>query len=78
MSDDLRSVILEISDLRRENAALRTALSALFGNPHLDLGDLVYQVREREGEGWEGASVKAWSDAVTAGRHLLSTQRTTE
>ena len=47
------------------------ALSALFNNPHIDLGDFVYQVREREGQGWEGSAVKAWSDAVVAGSRLL-------
>lgn len=47
------------------------ALRALTGNPHLHLGDLVYNVRDRELEGWEGPSVKAWSDAVVAAADVL-------
>lgn len=43
---------------------LLEALVALTSNPHLDLGDRVYDVREREGLGWDGPSVKAWSEAV--------------
>jgi len=42
---------------------LLEALEAISSNPHVDLGDLVYKVRESEGEGWEGPQVKAWSDA---------------
>lgn len=51
---------------------LVAALRALLSNPHLDLGDLVYDVREAEGLGWEGPSVKAWSDAVTAAKAALA------
>lgn len=51
---------------------LFVALKALTSNPHLDLGDETYQVREREGLGWEGPSVKAWSDAVSAARAALA------
>lgn len=39
-------------------------LNRLMTNEHIDLGDLVYTVREREGEGWNGPSIKAWSKAV--------------
>ncbi len=51
---------------------MEATLRALSSNPHLDLGDLVYKVREAEGEGWEGPSVKAWSEAVTGARALLA------
>lgn len=54
------------ADAIEENARLRAALVALTTNPHLNLGDLVYTVREREELGWEGPAVKAWSDAVQA------------
>lgn len=30
----------------------------------IDLGDLIYRVRENEGKGWEGPLVKRWSNAV--------------
>lgn len=43
---------------------LLEALIAISTNKHLNLGDLIYDVRERELKGWEGESVKAWSDAV--------------
>lgn len=46
-------------------------LKALFSNPHINLGDLTYNVREREGKGWDGPSVVAWSKAVTAAQNLL-------
>lgn len=48
------------------------ALNALFSNPHVDLGDLVYQIREREGEGWEGAAVKGWSEAITKAKAAIA------
>lgn len=41
-----------------------TVLRALFSNDHLDLGDLVYYVRDREGLGWDGPAVKSWGVAV--------------
>lgn len=47
------------------------ALRALMTNPHLDLGDRVYDVREREGLGWDGPSVVAWSAAVKAAKDVL-------
>ena len=43
---------------------MREALLAITSNPHVSLGDLVYEVREREGEGWEGKYVKQWGEAV--------------
>ncbi|MES2352097.1 MAG: hypothetical protein V4641_31405 [Pseudomonadota bacterium] len=51
---------------------LLAALLALTSNPHLHLEDLVYNVRDREGEGWDGPAVKAWSEAVTAARAVIS------
>ena len=50
---------------------LRGILGALMGNPHINLGDQIYNVRESEGEGWDGPHVKAWSDAVTAAQKIL-------
>jgi hypothetical protein len=47
-------------------------LRAIQAHPHIDLDDLVYQVREREGLGWEGPQVKAWSDIVTCIREIAS------
>lgn len=40
----------------------RSVIDGLKSNPHISLGDLVYQVREREGEGWEGKWVKQWGE----------------
>lgn len=50
---------------------LKDTLRALLTNPHLNLGDLVYQVREREGLGWEGPAVTAWSAAVNKAQELV-------
>lgn len=52
------------------------ALIAISSNDHLDLGDMIYDVRENEGEGWDGPSVKAWSDAVAKVRAAI--QKATE
>lgn len=48
------------------------ALRALMTHPHLCLGDLIYEVRESEGEGWDGPGVKLWSDTVVAAEKLLN------
>ena len=42
-------------------------------NDIVNLGDLVYHVRENEGLGWEDPKVKAWSDACDRMRTLLET-----
>jgi hypothetical protein len=54
---------------------LLAALEALFSNPHLDLGDLVYTICEKELQGWDGPAVKAWSDAVTAAKAAIKKAR---
>ena len=51
---------------------LLAALQALMSNPHIDLGDFVYLIRERESLGWDGPSVKAWSDADVAARAAIT------
>ena len=51
---------------------LLDALEALLSNPVLNLGDLVYYVREREGEDWDGPAVKAWGDAVQAAKAAIA------
>lgn len=51
---------------------LLEALKALTSNPHVDLGGLVYKVRDSEGEGWDGPQVKHWSDAVQAARAAIA------
>jgi hypothetical protein len=43
---------------------LLAALEALSSNPCINLGDLIYHVREREGKGWDGPAVTAWGEAV--------------
>lgn len=66
LANIVRSHEAQIVRMAAERAGLIEAAKAIKANPHVDLGDLVYQVREREGEGWDGASVKQWSDAVQA------------
>lgn len=43
---------------------LLAALKGVAQHPDIALGDCIYDVREREGEGWEGPRVKAWGEAV--------------
>lgn len=57
---------------------LEKALRGLMDNEHIDLGDQIYVVREREGLGWDGPSVKKWSDAITAAKDVLKTQSAIE
>jgi hypothetical protein len=52
-------------DWNKEGPRLLAAVKAITTHPHITLGDLVYEVREQEGEGWDGPGVKAWGDAVT-------------
>lgn len=53
------------------------ALKAITSNPYLHLGDLVYNIRDRELKGWEGPAVKAWSDAVMkVNAAILKAERT--
>jgi hypothetical protein len=51
---------------------LLEALEALTSNPHVNLGDLVYQVRDREGLGWDGPQVTKWSNAVQQARAAIA------
>lgn len=54
----------EMAKARAAVAELIESAKAIKANPHVHLGDLIYEVREREGQGWEGHWVKQWSDAV--------------
>lgn len=54
------------------SAEALAVLRELLSNPHIDLGDLVYEVREREGLGWEGPSVKAWGSAVARAKAIVA------
>lgn len=68
---DSQEIHIYTDPLGQAAPALAKALQALMTNSHVDLGDLVYTVREREGQGWEGPAVKAWSDAVVAAKAAL-------
>jgi len=37
-----------------------------------DLGDYVYDIHEREGEGWEGPKVTKWGNAAMRGKELVN------
>lgn len=63
------TAIIPTPDLQSE---LLAALVALTTNEHINLGDLVYTVRDNEGLGWEGPAVKAWSDAVMAAKAAIA------
>lgn len=51
---------------------LVSALRGIMEHDSIDLGDLVYTVRERDGLGWDGPLVKSWSDAVSRANNVLS------
>lgn len=51
---------------------LLAALECLFSNPYISLGDLVYHIRERELQGWDGPAVTAWGNAVTAAKAAIA------
>lgn len=62
----------ERNALQDENKRLRDALKALMTNPSIDLGDMIYNVKDREGKGWEGPDVTAWGKALIEARKLLN------
>jgi hypothetical protein len=71
-ANDFRLVsIEELRGLAIRNTELLDALKAISNNPHIDLGDLVYTVRDREGEGWAGRYVHEWNDACAKINELL-------
>jgi hypothetical protein len=47
------------------------AVAGLLSNKHINLGDMIYHVREVEGLGWEGPSVTAWNHAVQEAERVL-------
>lgn len=46
-----------------------TVLRTLYGIR--DLGDFIYDVREREGKGWDGPKVQAWGEACEAADRIV-------
>lgn len=51
---------------KAEDSDLLAACEAILSHPNINLGDLIYDVREREGKGWDGPNVEAWAKAVMA------------
>jgi hypothetical protein len=68
----LSNVVTERNQLRSDKEELLQALKDLFSNEHIALEDKIYDVRESEGEGWEGPAVKQWSNAVSKAQELIS------
>lgn len=62
----------ELESLRTANKELVEALKAITSNKHLHLPDLVYQIRDSEGEGWEGQWVTHWSDTLKKIDNLIT------
>ena len=60
-----------IKRFQAENKELREALKAIMTNPSINLGDRIYDVKDREGKGWDGPDVIAWGRAVVSARKLL-------
>jgi len=48
------------------------ALLALTNSPHANLSDMIYEVKKREGEGWDGPAVNAWSKAVADANAVIA------
>ena len=71
LNTDFKKRITVYAKLIEAAPELLIALEALFSNEHIDLGDLVYNVRESEGEGWEVPSVTAWGEAVTKAKEAI-------
>lgn len=40
-----------------------------------DLGDFIYNIRDREAKGWDGPLVQKWSDACRLAREALNEAR---
>lgn len=51
-------------DIEDEECDLVKAVKVLVRSPYVNLDRIVYEVREAEGAGWEGAEVKRVSDAL--------------
>lgn len=49
----------------------KALITELFNLPHFSLEDHVYDVREHEGEGWEGPAVKKFSDLIDRLREFI-------
>jgi len=62
----------KVAALVKAAPRMLAALRAISSNPHLNLGDQIYSIRERELQGFDGPAVKAWSDAVTEIQNILS------
>lgn len=60
-----------VEETLAQHEAMLGALLLLTGNPHINLGDCIYQVREREGKGWDGPAVLAWSQGITAAEDAI-------
>lgn len=50
---------------------LQEALKGLMENPSIALEDKIYDVRDREGKGWDGPDVIAWGKAIDQAAKLL-------
>lgn len=72
-ASDFEQMCDEMKRLREQNEERVAALVAISTNPHINLGDLVYAVRDAEGLGWEGPAVAAWGEACEAVKAAIST-----
>lgn len=59
-----------VADFRPRGEVAMEVLRTL--NGIRKLGDYTYDIREREGLGWDGPQTKAWSDACAKAERLLS------
>src|SRR5262245_57311172 len=73
--EDNWEVAIYVKDKLQAARRMAKALEALQSNPHLHLGDLVYNVRDSEMKGWEGPAVTQWSNAVELAKAALAAWR---
>ena len=75
---ELARLRAELAARDAECARLREALVGITSNPYITLGNLAYDVREREGKGWDGPAVKTWCEAVKSVNEALAASKPKE
>jgi len=67
--DDLAHLVKCVN----EHAVMLKMLAEIMTNKHASIEDHFYKVKENEGEGWNGPSLVAWGEAISAAKQLLIT-----
>lgn len=73
-ADEMDTTAEIIRKLQKRVYDLENVLTRLTTNPHVSLGDLVYTIRDREGEGWDGKYVKEWGESCAKAEDILKSK----